>query len=38
MHAERLLQDGFGVTITPPASPRHSPMMVEVVDLEVLAS
>ena len=38
MHAERLLQDGYGVTITPPATSRHMPMSVEVVDLEVLAS
>jgi hypothetical protein len=37
MHAETLLQDGYGVTITPPATARHTPMKVEVVDLEVLA-
>ena len=38
MHAETLLQDGYGVTITPPATARHTPLTVEVVDLEVLAS
>ena len=37
MHAETLLQDGYGVTITPPATARHTPLAVEVVDLEVLA-
>jgi len=38
MHAETLLGDGYGVVITPPATARHTPMSVEVVDLEVLAS
>ena len=36
MHAERLLNDGFGVTITPPATARHTPVAVEVVDIEVV--
>ncbi len=37
MHTERLLQDGFAVTITPPATARHTPMVVEVIDLEEVA-
>jgi len=36
MHAERLLQDGYGVTITPPATARHQSVPVDVVDLEIL--
>jgi hypothetical protein len=36
MHAEALLKDGYGVTITPPATARHTPLTVEVVDLEVI--
>lgn len=37
MHAETLLRDGYGVTITPPATQRPTPLTVEVVDLEVIA-
>lgn len=37
MHAETLLSDGYGVTITPPATARHTPLTVEVVDLEVVS-
>ncbi len=37
MHAEELLRSGYGVTITPPATARHTPLTVEVVDLEVLS-
>lgn len=36
MHAETLLRDGYGITITPPATARHTPLTVEVVDLEVV--
>ena len=31
-----LVQDGYGVTITPPATARHQSVPVDVVDLEVI--
>ncbi len=37
MHAETLLRDGFGVTITPPATQHQPrPTVENVIDLEVI--